>query len=163
LSRRSQVALVVLVVIVAMVLLFVLRYPGKARVTLHASECDSALWNHVYEKDRLQVLEPCTAVEGRVVSVQRSSDGDAHVSLAPDDPAVLNFFNVTHSHRLLAVEIICEHAPTRSAPVAACADFTSTVTVPLPGDRVRVTGTYVTDRDIGWREIHPVTRIEVLR
>jgi hypothetical protein len=26
-----------------------------------------------------------------------------------------------------------------------------------------VTGAYVTDRDNGWNEIHPVTRIEVLR
>jgi hypothetical protein len=34
------------------------------------------------------------------------------------------------------------------------------VAIPNVGDRVRVTGAYVTDRDNGWREIHPVTRIE---
>ena len=46
---------------------------------------------------------------------------------------------------------------------AACAGFTSQVTVPAVGDRVRATGAYVTDKDNGWNEIHPVTRIDVLR
>ena len=37
-----------------------------------------------------------------------------------------------------------------------------TITAPRIGDRVRITGSYVTDRDNGWNEIHPVSRIEIL-
>lgn len=162
-NKRSRPGLAILVVLAGIVLFFALRYSGKAPLKLAASDCDAALWNHVYEKDRQQVIEPCTAVEGRVIALHRSGDGDLHITLDPDNPAILNFFNVAHGDRKLAVEIVCEHTPTRPAAIPACADFTSQVMVPEVGNRVRVTGAYVTDRDIHWREIHPVTRIEVLR
>jgi hypothetical protein len=74
----------------------------------------------------------------------------------------LNLLNVLHGHRNLAVEIICEHTPSHPPDQAACASFQSQVTIPKAGDRVRVTGAYVTDTDFGWNEIHPVTRIEAV-
>ena len=62
----------------------------------------------------------------------------------------------------LVVEVICEHAAEEAEAKDACADHVPAVTIPNRGDRVRVTGAYVTDLHNRWNEIHPVTRIEVL-
>jgi len=85
------------------------------------------------------------------------------MALAPDRKSVLNLINVFHSRGELVVEIICEHTPADAVEKAACADFQSQVAIPNVGDRVRVTGAYVTDSENGWREIHPVTRIENIK
>jgi len=137
-------------------------YPGKPAVQLPVESCNRDLWRHVYQPERLKVLEPCTAVEGRVASLGRGSDGDLHIALDPDRRSVLNLINATHGGRRLPAEVICEHAASKPDAVAACANFGSPVRPPKIGDRVRVTGAYVTDRENGWNEIHPVTRIEVL-
>ena len=163
-SRGSQITMAVLVALLALFLMARLRYPGKAPVKLQAQSCDSGLWKHVYEKDRLRVIEACTAVEGSVFEVHRNADGDLHILLDPEDKSVLNLVNIIHGHRKLVVEIICDHPPANPASTAqaVCKDFHPQITTPAVGDRVRITGAYVTDRDNGWREIHPVTRIEIL-
>ncbi len=140
-----------------------LRYPGKATVELPAGSCDADLWRHVYRAERLRVVATCTAVDGRVVSVHPGSDGDLHIALDPDHESILNLVNAAHAHGDLVVEVICEHVPTEGDAATACAGFTSRVAIPRIGDRVRVTGAYVTDRENGWNELHPVTRIETLR
>ena len=148
-----------------MIVLFLaakLHYSGTAPGKLQAANCDPNLWKHVYEKERLKVIEPCTAVEGRVVAIHRNADGDLHISLDPENKSVLNLVNVIHGDRKLVVELICDHPAAESNAQTACKDFHPQVTVPTVGDRVRVTGEYVTDRDNGWNEIHPVTHIEVL-
>lgn len=162
-SRKQRIALLIVAVLVALYVGARLRYPGRAPVKLSAASCDARLWDRVYEKNRLEMLEPCTAVEGRVRSVHHNEDGDVHIALAPDRPSVLNLVNVTHANGELVVEIVCEHVPPEDPAKSICQDFHSSVTVPNVGDHVRVTGSYVTDRDHGWNEIHPVTRIEVLR
>jgi hypothetical protein len=163
LSRISRIALAVLVALIALFLVARLRYGGKAPVKLQAENCDADLWKHVNEKERLHVVEECTAVEGRVVSLERASDGDLHIGLDPEPKSVLNLVNVMHAHGELVVEIICEHTPADAGDKVACAAFHSQITIPNVGDRVRVTGAYVTDGHIGWNEVHPVTRIEILR
>lgn len=162
-SRDSWIKFAVLIALLGLIGLWRFRYPGKASAKLAAESCNSDLWQHVYEKDRLKVVEACTAVDGRVVSLHRASDGDLHIALAPDRKSVLNLINVFHSHGELVVEIICEHTPADAVEKAACADFQSQVAIPNVGDRVRVTGAYVTDSENGWREIHPVTRIETIK
>ncbi|HVT19666.1 MAG TPA: hypothetical protein VHQ90_26215 [Thermoanaerobaculia bacterium] len=153
----------VLVALLALFLMARLRYSGTITVELPAGNCNADLWRHVYHPERLRVIARCTAVDGRVVSVHRGSDGDLHIALDPEHKAVLNLVNATHAHGDLVAEVICEHAPTESDAATACAALTSQVTIPKVGDRVRVTGAYVTDRDNGWNELHPVTRIETLR
>jgi len=163
-KRRSvPVVIAVLVALVALFSIARLRYSGKAAVELPAANCDADLWQHVYRAARLRVLSRCTAVEGRVVSLDRGEDGDLHLALEPQRPSVLNLINVFHLHRHLVAEVVCEHAPADADAAAACAGFTSRVAIPGIGERVRVTGAYVTDREVGWNEIHPVTRIETLR
>jgi len=162
LSQISRITLVVRVALIALFLMARLRYAGKAPVTLPAEHCDPDLWMHVYEKERLHVVAECTAVEGRVVSLHAASDGDLHIALDPERKSVLNLVNVMHAHGALVVEVICEHPPADAVDKAACGAFHSQITIPHVGDRVRVTGAYVTDRDNGWNEVHPVTRIEIL-
>lgn len=139
------------------------RYAGRSPGKVDASNCSPELWKHVYSKDRLRVIEECTAVEGRVVAMHKADDGDLHISLDPDKKSVLNLINVAHTHRTLVVEVVCDHTPEESEAKAACKEFQSNVSAPSVGDRVRVTGSYVTDIDNGWNEVHPVSRIEVLR
>lgn len=162
--KRTLVRIVLagLVALVAVMVVASRRYAGKVTVKLPPADCSADLWKHVYDPGRLRVIEACTAVEGRVSSVHKAGDGDLHIGLDPDDESVLNLINVIHAQRKLVVELVCDHAPHEQAPLAACAGFTPQVLAPAVGDRVRVTGAYVTDRENGWNEIHPVTRIETL-
>ena len=162
-SRITKIALTVLIALAALFLVAKFRYAGKAPLSLLTESCDSGLWRHVNEKERLHVIEQCAAVEGRVVSVHPNSDGDLHIALDPEQKSVLNLVNMIHGHGDLVVEVICEHTPAHAPDQAACGAFHSQVAIPNVGDHIRVTGAYVTDRDNGWNEIHPVTRIEVLR
>jgi hypothetical protein len=161
--RRSVRIMAVAAALAALFLIARLRYPGTTPVKLPVGNCDADLWRHVYLPQRLRVIEACTAVDGRVVSLSRGADGDLHLALDPDRKSVLNLVNATHAHGELVVEVICEHAADDGDAAAACATFTSRVAIPKIGDRVRVTGAYVTDRENGWNELHPVTRIEPLR
>jgi hypothetical protein len=154
--------LAVLAALAAAFLVLQLRYPGRAPVRLPAESCDAGLWKHVYRPERLKVLEACTEVEGRVVSLVREKDGDLHIALDPDQKSVVNLMNLIHGRGRLVVESVCDHPPAGGAAAAACAGFTPSVSIPAAGDRVRVTGAYVTDVENGWNEIHPVTRIEVI-
>jgi hypothetical protein len=161
--RPVRIVIALLVALGALFSMARLRWPGKAPVELPAADCDADLWRHVYLADRLRVISRCTAVDGRVVSLDRGSDGDLHLALDPERESVLNLMNATHLHGNLVVEVICEHTPVGGDAAAACTAFTSRVDVPRVGDHVRVTGAYVTDRENGWNELHPVTRIETLR
>ena len=155
------IALGVLLALIALFIAATLRFSGKATVKLPAADCNADLWKRVYSPERLRVIEPCTAVEGRVVSVHRAADGDLHIGLDPEQKSTLNLTNVMHAQRHLIVEAVCDHPPVKNK--VACEGFVSPIAAPNIGDRVRVTGAYVTDRDNGWNEIHPVSRIETLR
>ena len=161
--RAQKILLLVIVVIVILALALRLVRRGRGPVRLAAESCDATLWNHVYQPERLKVIEACVVVEGRVVSLRREGDGDIHIRLDVEERAALNLYNLLHAHGDLVVELICESGAKRADAIAACAGFTPQVAVPSAGDRVRVTGAYVADRDNGWNEIHPVTRIEILR
>jgi len=162
-GKTRRVLLGLIVLLIAAFIVFTFRYRGKAPVKLAVSECNADLWKHVYQPERLKVIEACTAVEGRVATIHRAADGDLHVGLDPDEKSVLNLVNVMHAKRRLIVEAVCDHPSTEPEPGRACSGFTSAIAAPNVGDRVRVTGVYVTDTDNGWNEIHPVTRIDVLR
>jgi len=162
LGRTGTVALVVVTAFAIVVALLWLTPRGQGPAPVAAENCDASLWSHVYQAKRLVSVVPCTAVEGRVASVEADADGDIHIELAPDDRSTLNIFNKLHTHGHLVVEVICQATPSPGDAAKACAGFTPQVAIPKPGERVRVTGAYVTDHDNGWNEIHPVTRIEVL-
>lgn len=162
-KRNVRLLMGALVLLIAVLFATNMRYRGEAPIKLPATGCNAGLWSHVYEKDRLKVIEACTSVEGRVVSVHQSKDGDLHIALDPDAKSVLNLLNVMHAHRTLVVEAICDHASDLANAQQACSGFHSDIVAPAIAARVRVTGAYVTDRDNGWNEIHPVSHIELLK
>ena len=162
-SRTGRIVLGVLLTLAALFIAARLRYPGKATVKLPPADCNADLWKHVYSPDRLRVIEPCTAVQGRVASVHRAADGDLHIGLDPEQKSILNLTNVMHAQRRLIVEVVCDHPAVKNQAGPACEGFVSTIAAPSIGDHVRVTGAYVTDLDNGWNEVHPATRIEILR
>lgn len=127
--------------------------------------CDDALWNNVYHKYRLRVIEECKQVSGIVRSVRHEKDGDLHIAIYPDkgQEYLLNEKNVLRQHGCLVVEPICVNAVTQADAVATCSGFVNNVLIPSVGSHIRVTGSYVLDGQHGWMEIHPVTKIEVLR
>ena len=116
-----------------------LRYSGVTPVKLPAGDCNADLWKHVYSPERLKVVEACTAVSGRVVSMGHSSDGDLHIALDPDRKSVLNLVNLIHAHAHLVVEVVCEHIPSGGDASAACAGFNPPVLIiPKVGEHVRI-------------------------
>lgn len=77
--------------------------------------------------------------------------------------SALNLVNLTHAHGTVVVEAVCDHAPAKGEAMNACEGFVSEIKAPAVGEHVRVIGAYVTDRDNGWNEVHPVTRIEAVK
>jgi len=123
--------------------------------------CDDSLWLRVYRPQRLVVMNPCMVAEGTVVSVQPQDDGDLHILVNPDDTSILNDNNYRRQRGHLVVEPVCFVRTRHQSARRACRGFTQTyLPVPDPGDRVRIVGAYVLDKQHGWMEIHPVTTIE---
>src|SRR5262245_6340414 len=128
-----------------------------------ASGCNAELWEHVYRKARLHIVEGCIAVTGTIRHIKREADGDEHIQLAvdPEFAKLLNGRNKTAQGDTLIVEPICQGPATRADAETACQDFHSPVEIPSAGTKVRVVGSYVLDTAQGWMEIHPVSSIEV--
>lgn len=130
-----------------------------------ATGCDASLWDHVYRKQRLRVVEKCILVTGTIHHIKQEADGDDHIQLKLDPAyaALLNSLNHSAQAGTLVAEPICQNVATRANAIAACRDFRSRVVVPAQGAHVRVLGSYVLDAAAkhGWMEIHPVTSIVV--
>lgn len=148
------------------------------------ASCDPVLWDHVWNSTRLEVIDDCTSVTGTVVSSFETNDGDQHIQLFPDAKylKLLNKKNIELQLSSLVIEPICSHDPTiinnstlldagvgyadgqiESGSIEACDGFVSDVYIPKVGEHVRITGSYVLDTLHGWMEIHPVTKIEVIK
>lgn len=103
----------------------------------------------VYAPVRLKVLDPCVTVTGVVRDdIQHAQDGDITFGLllSGDDTRLVNDVNVQNYGGALHIEIV----PMDQQRVQA----------PHPGDRITVTGPWVTDTVHGHNEIHPALRIE---
>jgi len=103
----------------------------------------------VYAPRRLQVLDPCLTVEGTVRDdINKAEDGDITFGLylSEADQRLINDVNRTNYDGALHIEIVPEDQPR--------------VPAPNPGDKIRVTGPWVTDLAHGHNEIHPAYKIE---
>jgi hypothetical protein len=108
----------------------------------------------VHDPQRLQILSACATFAGTVVKGAHTyADGDSTVNVAPDPPyaSMLNAKN--RSKGGIHVEVIPSDQPGYSG---------ANVRTPALGAHVRVTGAHVYDRWVGWNEIHPAWKIEVL-
>jgi len=131
-----------------------------------AAGCDASLWNHVYNKTRLTVIQPCATVTGTLHIVRPEADGDVHMQLTldPQFNNMLNAINRSKQHNSLVIERMCAHTPTQPDAIAACEGFTQEFPALTEGARIKVTGAYVLDHDPGhgWNEIHPITAVEAV-
>lgn len=101
----------------------------------------------VYHPWRLQVLKPDITVSGTVDRVKTEPDHDWHVNvrLNKSYEYLINSENSRYEGGDLVVEVIPmdqQHIPR-----------------PHVGEHVTITGAYVSDKDHGWREIHPAWMI----
>lgn len=127
--------------------------------------CDSTLWTHVYHSYRLIVHTECMTVTGTVDEIYSEADGDYHMRLVVDTQYryMLNSANMTSEYGDLVCEPICQASPiTQSDAVQPCSGLHGSVFLPNAGEYVAVTGSYVTDNDHGWNELHPVTTIKLI-
>ena len=139
---------------------------GNANADVAATGCDTTLWNHVYKPDRLILISDCTQATGVIADPRPDDDGDMHADLIldPGQASMVNKRNAKKHHGGLVIEIVCSVPP--KAPAAAiqgCAGYHATVPMPAAGTHVRVTGSHVNDSHNGWLEIHPVSKIDVLK
>lgn len=169
-KRRLLPAAIMLLGIVIAVGLVAIR----ARASSPSSRtCDQALWEHVYHgtfptaKDRLKPIDECKTVTGTLHFVRHKKDGDTHLRLDvdPEFKSLLNKKNAAEKN-MLVVESMCDKNPTQNDTVTegVCNDWHQRLYKPsMDGQRVSVTGAYVEDEQHGWREIHPVTSIVVIK
>src|SRR5882762_466316 len=143
-------------------LLFALLIP-LACVSAYGQTCDtSGLDAHVYRPSRLVPVKGCITVTGTVRSQTPENDGDIHIRIQLDPgqgSGLLNQRNNSAQHGFLVFEPLCQKPPTQQSAKAACRHFKQSITIPNDGDRVRITGIHVLDKEAahGWLEIHPVT------
>jgi hypothetical protein len=110
------------------------------------------------------VNQSCITITGTGANKINEADGDVHIRVTVD-PAfsyMINSSNVSGQHGDLVVEPVCARTVTQTDAIASCTGFTNTVYIPNVGEHVAVTGSYVTDNNHGWNEIHPVTSITIV-
>ncbi|MGB7637704.1 MAG: hypothetical protein WBL88_09050, partial [Nitrososphaeraceae archaeon] len=123
-------------------------------------QCNQSLWDHVYNPQRLQVVDPCKTVSGIIESKKVEKDGDYHIRLKADPQFanLVNSANVKGQLGDLVLEPICVNPVTQPDAVSACQNFHENISIPPVGSHVQVIGSYVLDNQYrGWAEIHPVT------
>ncbi len=133
--------------------------------TTATNQCDQSLWNHVYNPERLKVIDPCKTVSGIIEDIRTEKDGDYHILLKLDSRYndLINTANIENQHGDLVLETICQHPVEQQDAVSACENFSEHINIPAIGSHVNVTGSYVLDSDHSdWAEIHPVTSVEVI-
>lgn len=109
--------------------------------------CRSIPLAGVYDPWRLHVIAPCLTVSGTVTYVKVEADHDWHVNLrlSPGQPRLTNWVNRLRKRGDLVLEVI---------PMDQ-----RRIDPPSIGEHITATGAYVLDLIHGWREIHPVWRL----
>lgn len=121
-------------------------------------------WSHVYHPGRLQIITLKASATGILVHCRPEKDGDLHclLKLDPGQESLLNQKNIDAQHGYLVVEPICVGKVTQADAIPACKGYVNHISIPPPGSHVRVYGSHVLDTEHGWRELHPISAIEIL-
>ena len=128
-------------------------------------DCDKSFWKYVYNPSRLQVIKKCTEVTGIIEESSANEDGDQHMLLKLDDGQgdLLTKKNITKKQGDLVIEAVCANKTTLPKVNNTCNGYINKIQIPKVGEHVKVTGSYVIDSHNGWAEIHPITKIEIIK
>jgi hypothetical protein len=139
--------------------------PAISESSSSTLNCNDALWKHVYDPDRLQVLDKCKTITGVIEESNADPDGDQHMLLKLDkgQKDLLKKENKKKKKGDLVIEVVCVNNITRKRAMGACTGYANNISLPSIGEHVSVTGSYVIDSHNGWTEIHPVSRIEKIK
>ena len=126
--------------------------------------CDQSLWQHVYNPQRLQVIDPCKTVTGHIEEIRTEEDGDYHIKfrLDPQYGNLVNEMNVQKQDGDLIVEPICQLPVYQEDAQASCQNFQQKINFPKGLEHLSIMGRYVLDTQHGWMEIHPLTSINII-
>jgi hypothetical protein len=127
--------------------------------------CDTSLWRFVYDPTRLQVIDYCKTVTGIIEESNADEDGDQHMLLKLDagQEDLLTKKNLKKKQGDLVIEAVCANKTTLAKVGSTCNGYINRIQLPNVGDRVKVTGSLVNDTHNGWNEIHPITKIELIK
>jgi hypothetical protein len=136
------------------------------KVKDHTSiNCDKSFWKYVYNPSRLQVITKCVEVTGIIEESSADEDGDQHMLLKLDNGQgdLLTKKNITKKQGDLVIEAVCANKTTLPKVGNTCNGYINKIQIPKLGDHVKVTGSFVNDTHNGWNEIHPITKIEIIK
>lgn len=164
-TRSASLRLASLAVTLVGVALFSAASTSAAPARVVDASCDASLWKRVYNPIRLQQIKSCITATGTVTESNADDDGDQHFLLKLDkgQKALLNKRNMKKKDGDLVVEIVCANPVSLKKVKKTCVGYKNAVLLPSVGSHVRVTGTYVIDGHNGWAEIHPASRVELLK
>ena len=130
-----------------------------------ASACNPDLWKYVYNPSRLEVIDKCMTVTGVIEESSANDDGDQHMLLKLDagQENLLKKKNIKEKNGDLVIEAVCLNNITNPKVGGACKGYVNHVQLPKMGEHVKVTGSYVIDSHNGWAEIHPISKIELIK
>lgn len=130
-----------------------------------AIDCDTTFWKYVYNPERLQVIDKCKTVTGVIEESSADEDGDQHMLLKLDNGQedLLTKKNVKKKQGDLVIEAVCANKTTLGKVGNTCNGYINKIQIPKLGDHVKVTGSLVNDTHNGWNEIHPITKIEIIK
>jgi hypothetical protein len=122
----------------------------------------------VYDPTRLQVMQSCIRVTGRIDGSWVATDGDTNILLRLDPPyqSLLTLGNSEgDEHGDLGVEAVCTLSPVDPIVIPLCASDTDPFVVPQLqiGAHVWMEGRYILDLNhASHAELHPLYRMGVL-
>jgi hypothetical protein len=127
--------------------------------------CDEQYWKYVYNPSRLKIIDKCRSVTGVIVESSADDDGDQHMLLKLDDGQedLLTTKNTTKKQGNLVIEAVCANKTTLPKVGNTCNGYINKIQIPKLGEHVKVTGSLVNDTHNGWNEIHPITKIEIVK
>ncbi|HUS00490.1 MAG TPA: hypothetical protein VMY77_02115 [Chitinophagaceae bacterium] len=130
-----------------------------------STDCDKLYWKYVYNPSRLKVIDKCKTVTGVIVESSANEDGDHHMLIKLDEgqDELLTKKNKSKKEGNLVIEAVCANKVTLKKVANTCNGYINKIQIPKLGEHVRVSGSLVNDTHNGWNEIHPITKIEILK